>query len=105
MTTFNWNILDLERTVDQDKVYLAHYSVSAVSEQLDADNQNYIVTTFGSAGFTDELSIPFNSLTSEVVVQWIKDQLGVEAVAELEQSLSDQLTAAITPQISTGLPW
>ena len=100
MTTFTWKISQLEREVKDGYVYVAHYTV-------DAQDDTYSAGAYGSIGFErpeDEL-IPFAELTEEVVVGWVKEKLGEEAVANVETALQAQLDEQRNPSKAAGLPW
>lgn len=98
-TTFTWAIADLEREATDDYVFTACYEVSA-------DDGAYASSIHSSLGFErpPEL-IPFASLTEDVVVGWVKQQLGSEVVAEIEANLQARLEAMRSPITQNGLPW
>jgi hypothetical protein len=99
-TTFTWKIAQLERETLDGYVYTAHYTV-------DAKDDTYAAGAYGSISFErpeDEL-IPFADLTEELVVGWVKDQLGEEKVSEVEAALQDQLDEQRNPSKAAGLPW
>lgn len=97
---FSWNIANLERETADGYVYTVHYTV-------DAKDDTYAAGAYGSIGLErpeDEM-IPFAELTPEVVVGWLKDQLGEEKVAEVEAALQAQLDEQRAPTKAAGLPW
>jgi len=99
-TTVTWNIANLERETADGYVYTVHYTV-------DAKDDTYSSGAYGSIGLErpeDEL-IPFADLTAEVVVGWVKEQLGEEKVAEVEAALQTQLDEQRQPTKAAGLPW
>ena len=99
-TTYTWNISNLERETADGYVYTVHYTV-------DAKDDIYSAGAYGSIGLErpeDEM-IPFAELTAEIVVGWVKDQLGEEKVAEVEAALQTQLDEQRQPTKATGLPW
>jgi len=99
-TTFTWNISNLEREVIDGYVYVCHYTV-------DAKDDTYSSGAYGSIGLArpeDEM-IPYSQLTPEVCVQWVKDQLGEEKVAEVEAALQSQLDEQRNPTKAAGCPW
>lgn len=99
-TTVTWNIANLERETADGYVYTVHYTV-------DAKDDTYAAGAYGSIGLErpeDEM-IPFAELTPEVVVGWVKDQLGEEKVAEVEAALQAQLDEQRAPTKAAGLPW
>jgi hypothetical protein len=99
-TTITWNIAQLERETTDGYVYTAHYTV-------DAKDDTYSAGAYGSIGLErpeDEL-IPFADLTQEVVVGWVKEKLGEEAVANVENALQTQLDEQRNPTKASGVPW
>lgn len=103
MTTFTWSIsrMDTIQIPDPNYVVKAYWN-------LQATNGTETVSTGGIATFSSEQSesgfIPYNQLTQEIVLGWVKTQLGDSGVASYEESLQKQLTPAPTPEY-TPLPW
>lgn len=98
MTTFNWNIVNLDRKTSDGFVVTAHYVVSAV----DGD---YTASTYGTVGYTEQTNKsykPYASLTKEEVIGWVQESLGKDTV---EASLTAQIEAQKNPVQETGLPW
>jgi len=108
MTTFTWKVANLERNVADGKVYTVHYTVNALSDQVDPSSESggfYSAGAYGSLGFDGEVTTPFADLTEEVVVGWVKEQIGAEKVAEIEAALQNQIDVKITPVSAAGVPW
>ena len=102
-TTFSWNIANLERQVSDGYVYTAHWTVSATDE--DGDSDVYSASAYGSVGLSrpDNL-IPYEDLTEEIVVNWVKERLS-ETPEALEERLASQIEAQKHPTSASGLPW
>jgi hypothetical protein len=100
VTSFTWNIANLERETEDGFVFTAHYTVSA------ADG-TYSAGAYGSIGFErPESLIPFADLTEEQVIGWVKEALGGdEKVAEIEAALQSQINEQRTPTKASGMPW
>jgi len=98
-TTFTWAIANLERETADGFVYNAHYTVNA-------EDGTYSAGAYGSIGLErpDSL-IPFDDLTEDMVVSWIKDKFGDEKVAEIEAALQAQLDEKHSPTKAAGVPW
>jgi hypothetical protein len=94
---FTWNVVQMDRLTSDGFVVTVHYTVNAV----DGD---YTASTYGTVGYTQEEGniIPFDSLTPEIVVGWVKDSLGQETV---EEALATQIEAQKNPVQLSGLPW
>lgn len=99
-TTFTWRIGQLERETSDGYVYMAYYTISA-------EDGTYSSGAHGSIGFERPETdlIPFDSLTEEIVVGWVKDKLTAEKVGEVEQALQQQLDEKHAPTRASGVPW
>lgn len=49
--------------------------------------------------------IPFDDLTEDMVVGWVKEKLGAEKVAEVEAALQAQIDEQHAPSKASGTPW
>jgi hypothetical protein len=108
MTTFTWKVANLERNIADGKVTVVHYTVNALSDQVDPNSESggfYSAGAYGSVGFDGEVTVDFADLTEEIVIGWIKDQFGEEKVAEIEAALQNQIDIKITPVVAAGVPW
>jgi len=108
MTTFTWKVANLERNVADGKVNTVHYTVNAMSDTVDPNSESggfYSAGAYGSLGFDGDVTTPFENLTEEVVVGWVKEQFGAEKVAEIEAALQNQIDLKITPVSAAGVPW
>lgn len=98
MTT-TYKIVNLERSLPDETVTTAHWTAAQQDGEFSA-------SAYGSVGFTrDETSadfIPFEALTEEIVLGWVKASMDTEA---LEASLQAQINAQKTPTSASGTPW
>ena len=98
MTTFNWQVVDMNRLTSDGFVVTVHYNVSAT----DGD---YQASTYGTTSYTQtpgETYIPYEDLTQPIVVGWVQEALGKDTV---EASLQGQIDALKNPVQESGLPW
>jgi hypothetical protein len=96
MTTFSWNIANLERETDDGYVFTAHYTIKA-------EDGTYTASAYGSLGLErPETLVPFAQLTEAIVIGWVQDKLNVE---EIEAALQAQLDKKHAPTKAAGLPW
>ena len=97
MTTFNWQIEQMDRLTSDGFVVTVHYRVNAV----DGD---YNATTYGTTSYTQDSDtyIPYADLTQAQVVGWVQTSLGKDIV---EASLQSQIDALKNPTQASGLPW
>lgn len=98
-TTFNWRIANLERETADGFVFTVHYTVNA-------EDGTYSAGAYGSLGLErpDEL-VPFDQLTEDIVVGWVKEKFGEEKVTEIEEALQAQLDEKHAPSRQAGVPW
>ena len=107
MTTYTWNVTALyTETIagEQNYVVIANYEVVGVDGTYTASLSN--IARFS----TESVSpfIPYEDLTNDIVIGWIKDQLGVDGVANLEACIQGQINSQINPPVvpqNTPLPW
>ena len=99
-TTFTWAIANLERETSDGYVFTAHYTISA-------NDGTYSAGAYGSVGLErPESLIPFDDLTEEVVIDWVKEAIGgEEKVTEIETALQAQLDEKHAPTKAAGVPW
>ena len=98
MTTFNWQVVDMDRLTSDGFVVVVHYNVSAT-------DGTYQTSTYGTTSYTQtpgETYIPYEDLTQPIVVGWVQEALGKDTV---EMSLQGQIDALKNPVQESGLPW
>ena len=109
MNTYTWKVANLERNVADGKVYAVHYTVNALSDQVDPNSESggfFSAGAYGSVGLDGDLSVAFEDLTEEVVVGWVKEKLGGdEKVAEIQAALDAQIAEKAAPTKASGVPW
>jgi hypothetical protein len=99
MTT-TWTIAQLERTLDDGGVVVAHWRATATDGDFSA-------SSYGTAGFTPDPSasdyVPYDSITEEVALGWCWAD-GVDKDA-IEASLAANIDGQINPTQAAGVPW
>ena len=100
MTTYTWNIAQLEREVSDGYVFTAHWT-------LDASDEEYSVSSYGSIGFErpEEDMIDFEDLTKELVISWIQEKMGAEQIETMESALQAQIEEQKSPTKASDIPW
>ena len=104
----NWKINTLEYTNDSDKgVVTAHWDCTHTETVGEGDDaMSYSSRRYGSCSFQPDASsedyIAFDDLTEDIVLGWVKAELGEE---DVEQSLTDQIEAQKNPSTLKGLAW
>jgi hypothetical protein len=99
MTT-TWTIAQLERTLDDGGVVVAHWRATAT----DGD---YSASSYGTAGFAPDPSssdwVAYDSITEEVALGWCFAN-GVDKDA-IEESLAAKIELDKNPTQASGVPW
>jgi hypothetical protein len=101
--TTTWTVNYLTRRLSDGWVFFAEFNVTATKDDT-------TVSTKGSVTFKqpDDL-IPYEELTEETVLEWIKTELndvpGADAVINIENELHKRIEMALNPTEATGLPW
>ena len=98
MTTFNWQINQMDRLTSDGFVVTVHYTVTA-------EDTGATASTYGTVSYTQEPQetyVPYDQLTEQMVVGWVQNSLGKDVV---EVSLQKQIEAQKHPVQESGLPW
>jgi len=106
MNTYKWTISQLDckpkEAENSNVVVTAHWNLDATDGTLSSG-------AYGTQSFTLEQGIaftPFESLTEDQVIGWIKEFMGADAVTALQENLDKQITNLINPSIiNPQLPW
>lgn len=94
---YEWKILDV-KTPDGELITEARYHVALSSN-------DYVIETEGNWYFREpELVTPFNSVTEEMVVEWVKQESTVDDTNTIEQRLAEQFTNLQSAN-DTVAPW
>ena len=104
--TYVWKIADLQRDLSDNFAHTAHYTVTAISDQVDADNNPYNSGAYGSIGLDrpDTLA-DFEDLTEADIVAAVQAKLGgAERVTEIQNALAARIVEQITPTQASGKP-
>ena len=101
MTT-DWKIEQLERELSNGGVITAHYRVFATE-------QDETVSAYGSQQLVPDPQspdfVPFDQLTEELVVGWVKEALSDIKVTQIEGQLAQVLDQKLNPTTAVGMPW
>ena len=98
-----WTIKNMKRTIDDGLVIEVVFEIIAKDQQLMASKLDK-VTLVG-----DPLSpdfIPFENLTEDVVISWVKSEVDVVALeGEVQAILDKKITKKNAMTTKSGLPW
>jgi hypothetical protein len=93
--TINWTIQQLDRKTADGFVTTAHW-------RCDATDGEHSAGVYGSAGFTGDLTIPYEDLTESQVLGWVWESVDKAAT---ETNVLAQIEAQKNPVTATGTPW
>jgi len=110
MTTYNWKISELSRAVADGFVVKVRYEVEAIDGEYSASLHDAV--TYDQANSALKISetprdqfVPFDQLTEQIVIGWVKDTITQYGVASVETKLFQMIQAKKHPEVITGLPW
>jgi hypothetical protein len=107
MINYTWKVTQLlTETIEGNENYvvIAHCETIGVDGEYSATVPNVI--QFSTEDVT--VFIPYEDLTEEMVISWIKESLGEEGVLSIEASIQAQIEAQKNPPVTpqeTPLPW
>jgi hypothetical protein len=91
-----------EKDGETDVVFTVHWRVNG-------SDGPYYGTNYGTQGMTYEAGNPFTpyeDLTQDQVIGWVKDAMGEERVVEIESNVAKQIENQKNPPVvSPPLPW
>ena len=100
MTTFTWQIANLEYNNDADKgVTIAHWRCTGVDGDNSASSYG---TTSHSPDPTADGYIAYDALTEADVLVWVQAQVDKDAT---EAAIQSKLDAKANPTSLSGMPW
>jgi hypothetical protein len=107
MTNYIWNVTQLyTETIEgnTDYVVIANYITTGIDGE-------YTASLSGTAQFsTADVTtfIPYEDLTEDIVIGWIKESLGENGIISVEACIQGQIDSQINPPqvpVNTPLPW
>ena len=109
MINYTWTVNNLltitASSQEPDYVVTSFYTVTAVDGSY---SSSYSDAAFFEVNQAEAGFIPYADLTEDTVIGWIKNQLGVNGVENLEASLAGQIETEKNPPPTpenTPLPW
>jgi hypothetical protein len=106
--TYTWDCktVDTYPTHDShsDVVYNVHWRLNAVSDQQDAEGNDYSASSYGTHSVNaDDIEnfVPFADLTNDLVSGWVIDGMGEDEVANIKSGLDNNIDGQINPTSET----
>jgi hypothetical protein len=101
----DWIVLDMNHRTSDGYVI----EVTSACEKKDTPGYARKVFINEYEGTPETDYIPYEDLTEEIVLGWVKDDLGPEAVLQTETNIDAQALAnkedIENPKVESGLPW
>jgi hypothetical protein len=98
-----WTIKNMKRTIDDGLVVEVVFEIIAKDQQLIASKRDK-VTLVGDPSSPD--FIPFENLTEEIVISWVKSEVDVVALeGEVQTILDGKIAKKNAMTTKGGLPW
>jgi hypothetical protein len=99
MTTYTWQIANMERNTADDGVVVCHWRCTGV----DGDNS---ASSYGTTSHTPDPTaagfVPYADLTEDTVLGWVHAAVDKAAT---EATIADKIDAMANPTTATGTPW
>lgn len=106
MITYIWKINLLEKTIPDGGVIVAHWDCVAT------DENGVTARNYGSEHFSPDPEspdfIPYEDLTEEIVLNWIKPKIAEDDITlqeRVESNLQKRINNIVNPSKESGLPW
>lgn len=96
MTTYNWQILNLERETATGFISVAHWQCTGVDGDLSS-------SVYATCSFEGEVVTPYDQVTEQQVLEWCWAN-GVDKDAT-EASIAARIEELKAPKTATGTPW
>jgi predicted metal-dependent TIM-barrel fold hydrolase len=106
MNTYTWQINQLDCYPTEESqtnvIFAVHWRINATDE-------THNVTSYGVQSLTYMVGnpfTPFEQLTEETIIDWVKTAIGAEQVTSIQANLNTQIANLVNPPvISPRLPW
>lgn len=102
----SWKITQLRRKPLTGLVFTVAY---AIDFEIENEFDFYISNIELEGDETSPNFIPFENLTEEIVLGWVKNKLGEDKIKEIENDVKNKLENRIyikqNPSFFEGLPW
>ena len=106
--TYTWDCKTVdvypEHDNESDVVYNVHWRLNAVSDQKDAEGNDYTASSYGTHSVNaDDITsfVPFADLTNDLVSGWVIDGIGEDEVASMKEGLDNNIADQINPTSET----
>ena len=100
-----WKIADLNRDLGDGFVHTAHWTVVAISDQVDSEGNAYNSDGYDCTSLDrPDTLVDFEDLTEADIVASVQAKLGAEKVTAIQERLAARIAEQITPTQASGTP-
>lgn len=105
MTT-TWEIAQLKRNPSNGLVFEV---IFIMNFELEGETDRHVSAVTLEGDPTSETFVPYEELTKEIVLEWVKEKLTQAKITEIETAAETKLTEKINekanPEFLAGIPW
>ena len=106
--TYTWSIVDMERQITMgdksDVITQISYKLDG-AETVDGKAHTGSMSETVSVELGSQTFKAFNSVAEADAIQFVKDKLGADGIANSELNVSNQISESQTPIIAKGVSW
>ena len=104
-----WEIVSMKRNLPDGDTFpngLVKSIEYDVVRYEQGKTSNVVGTVYLNTSNIDRsIYIPYANITKEEAVDWVKNSLGPEKVAEIETLLENRMQRILKPSTANGVPW
>ena len=106
--TYTWSIVDMERQITMgdksDVITQISYKLDG-TETVDGKAHTGFMSETVSVELGSQTFKAFSSVKEADAIQWVKDKLGADGIANSELNVSNQISESKTPITAKGVSW
>jgi len=106
--TYTWSIVDMERQITMgdksDVITQITYKLDG-TETVDGTEHTGSMSETVNVELGSQTFKEFSSVSEANAIQFVKDKLGADGIANSELNVSNQISELQTPIIATGVSW
>ena len=106
--TYTWSIVDMERQITMgdksDVITQIRYKLDG-TETVDGKAHTGSMSETVKVELGSQIFKAFSDVKETDAIQWVKDKLGTDGVANSELNVSNKISESQTPVIAKGLSW
>ena len=103
--TYVWKIADLRRDLSDGFCHTAHWTLVAISDQVDSEGNAYNSGAYDCTSLDrPDTLVDFEDLTEADIVASVQAKLGTEKVTAIQERLAARIAEKITPTQASGKP-